>query len=487
MSRLTPGMRSRLAALGIDPRDVGRVFNRATEVPPKDIPVPKNSAELEEMINDPGRLRSVISNRDAFKTFVEQYAKAQQGPDTDLARNVANETQKAMLSWLRDNQLDEVKRLNLSPYSGPPRGGNKYAAHYNTKAPGAEIEGDFEDAADYFRSVAEVRGMSKPPTAATSEKMTRIRNAYSSVVPDAGGFLIPESLRAELLRVSLESAVVRPRARVIPMETLRVPFPMIDSTTNVGSVYGGMVAYWTEEGAALTATQARFGRVMLEAKKLTAYAELPNELTQDSILSLTAFIDQAFPEVLAFFEDLAFMRGTGAGEPLGFVGANNPAAVAQAAQAGQAAATIVWENLVGMFARMLPASLNRAVWIASPDTFPELATMALSVGTGGAPVWLANGESGPPMTILGRPVIISEKMSVLGTRGDIDFVDLGYYLIGDRQTMATAMSTEYKFGNDVTALRVIERVDGRPWLNSAITPNNAGNTLSPFVELATRS
>jgi hypothetical protein len=51
----------------------------------------------------------------------------------------------------------------------------------------------------------------------------------------------------------------------------------------------------------------------------------------------------------------------------------------------------------------------------------------------------------------------------------------------------SAMSSEhYKFANDVTAFRVIERCDGQPWLKSALTPKNAGPTLSPFVQLQTR-
>jgi hypothetical protein len=50
--------------------------------------------------------------------------------------------------------------------------------------------------------------------------------------------------------------------------------------------------------------------------------------------------------------------------------------------------------------------------------------------------------------------------------------------------MQVASSSEYKFGNDLTAYRVIERVDGRPWLQSAITPKNGGPTLSPFVQLS---
>ncbi len=33
---------------------------------------------------------------------------------------------------------------------------------------------------------------------------------------------------------------------------------------------------------------------------------------------------------------------------------------------------------------------------------------------------------------------------------------------------------------------MIQRNDGRPWLESAITPQNNSATLSPFVQLATR-
>ena len=63
-------------------------------------------------------------------------------------------------------------------------------------------------------------------------------------------------------------------------------------------------------------------------------------------------------------------------------------------------------------------------------------------------------------------------------------VDLSYYLIGDRQTMQAATSTDYKFANDKVAFRITERVDGRAWLRSAITPKNGGNTLSAFVNLS---
>ncbi|HEY1380914.1 MAG TPA: phage major capsid protein, partial [Gemmataceae bacterium] len=160
--------------------------------------------------------------------------------------------------------------------------------------------------------------------------------------------------------------------------------------------------------------------------------------------------------------------------------------IAVAAESGQPADTIVYENIVNMYARMLPSSLNKGVWIVSPDTIPELYTMALSVGTGGNSVFIVNAAGPGPTTLFGRPIIVSEKANVLGDRGDIAFVDLSYYLIGDRQSMSASSSTDWKFGNDQTAFRIIQRVDGRPWIQSPITPRNGGNSLSPFVELAAR-
>jgi HK97 family phage major capsid protein len=106
-------------------------------------------------------------------------------------------------------------------------------------------------------------------------------------------------------------------------------------------------------------------------------------------------------------------------------------------------------------------------------------------------VWIGGpnqpGSDMPPMTILGRPVIFTEKAKALGTSGDINFVDLSYYLIGDRQAVAVAASDQVAFQADQTAYRIIERVDGRPWLQSALTPaNGSTNTLTAFVQLASR-
>lgn len=455
------------------------------------VPVPRNADELAEMLGDPGRLGPVLANKDSLKDFIESYATARQAPDTDLGRAVATEMQRQLANWLKDSAetdgakptTEGIRRLNMDPGTRPANmlTSHRQATAYNPKAPGALIDSEFTSAVDYFRKAWHLN-----PNVEDREQMSRIRAAYSSVVPAEGGFLVPETLRSQLLSIALESSVVRSRATVVPMEAPRVPFPIIDSTTNSGSVYGGMVGYWGEESAALTESAARFGRVNLDAKKLTGYALVPNELLQDSLISFAALIETLWPQALAFFEDVAFLTGTGAGEPLGLLGTGNPASISVAAEAGQAADTIVYENIVKMYSRMLPSSLNKAVWICSPGALPELMTMALSVGTGGNAIFVQNAVGPAPITIFGRPLIVSEKAGAIGDAGDLVFADLSYYLIGDRQTMSASSSTEYKFANDQTAYRIIQRVDGRPWIQTAITPQNGGSTLSPFVHLAAR-
>lgn len=458
--------------------------------------IPTSAAELEEMLSDDKRVAALFapgSDPTKRREFLTNYARVVNGRDASIAQQVREETGKVFMEMMRENGLADLgNRLDHAPSpideQGMPKALPKYNL-YNPEAIGAKFDKEFKSLGVLAKAVRK----GHTPPSELQAKIDTLRNAFSTVAPGDGGYLVPEILRANLLKVALETAVVRPRAMVIPMDSQRVPFPAIDETTHVGSVRGGITSYWAEEGAAVNVSSAKFGRVVLDSKKHMSYAEVPRELVQDSVIAFDAFINQAFPEALAFDEDLKFMVGLGTSEPLGMLGTNNPATVAVAKETGQPATTIVIENLVKAFARMLPSSLGRAVWVASIDTFPQLATMALSVGTGGSAVWLSNGGSAvsgavaaPPLTIFGRPVYWTEKANTLGSQGDISFVDWSYYLIGDRQAMSIAESDDFKFSSDMIAYKFIQRLDGKPWIKSAITPANGGPTISPIVQLAAR-
>lgn len=439
--------------------------------------IPTSGAELAEVFADANKVQGLIKDG-TFKDFVTAYARSVNKADTDLSAQIKDEVQKGLADFQRANGQTVDNPLTRGSVEAKSTGTRK-ATVFNAKAAGAKVENEFDGAADFFQTIWHNRERTPDVMA----KLTRVRNAFSSNDGSSGGFLVPETLRSELMSLSLEDAIIRPRATVIPMSTPRVGIPTIDATSNVSSVYGGIVGYWTEEAGSITVSNAKFAQTELDAHKLTAYTTVPNELLADGV-AFEAFLSTAFPSAITFYEDNSFINGSGVGEPQGYQ--NAAAAVVVAKETGQAASTILWENIVNMYARMLPASLNRAVWLVSPACFPQLATMALSVGTGGSAIWLNNGQVGPPMTILGRPVIVTEKAPNLTSQGDVSFVDLSYYLVGDRQAMTVTSSPHFLFQTDQTAFKVVERVDGRVWLNAAITPKNNGSTLSPVVLLGAR-
>jgi HK97 family phage major capsid protein len=478
--------------------------------------VPTEPDGMLELLKDHSKVSAYFSRSavadGTTKEFLDAYAKSFGNHNKDTMDDMRTQVQSVLFDMIRDNgggRKPAVDIGNMLSFNGgrptlspqvTQSVGKGRGAVYNQAAPGAHFERAYRPE-DRFANIGEyclaIREEARPSALSNRkellQKLDNVRafqNSFGSEEAGSGGFLIPEIMRSELLQLALESSIVRSRATVIPMSTLSVPIPMVDDTSHVSSLFGGVTFYWAEESSSITETQASFGQIRLTAKKLAGFFKVPNELLADAP-AFSGWFDTRVPMGLAWYEDLGFMTESGVGTPEGFI--SSPGAVTVNKEAGQASGTILWENITKMYARMLPTSLANAVWICAIDTFPELATMALAVGTGGGPVWIGNfgggqgGKDTPPVTILGRPVIFTEKVPALGTTGDINFVDLSYYLIGDRQQVEVAASEHFAFQNNQTAYRLIERVDGRPWLQSPLTPhNNSGNTLSAFVQLQSR-
>jgi HK97 family phage major capsid protein len=311
----------------------------------------------------------------------------------------------------------------------------------------------------------------------------------SEGVSSDGGFLVQTDFSTELLKKTWDVAQLAPRCRKVPISAnangLKINAVAESSRAN-GSRWGGVQAYWLAEAGTPTAAKPTFRLMELDLKKLMALCYATDELLSDAS-AVESVIMQAFPEELSFKVDDAIFRGSGAGMPVGFL--NAACTVSVAKETGQAATTIVAENIIKMRARLWARSRANSVWLINQDTEPQLHTMSLPVGTGGLPVYMpANGLSGLPYdTLYGRPIIPVEYCSTLGTVGDIVLADLSQYLLIDKQGMRADSSIHVKFTTDEMTFRFIYRVDGQPIWNSALTPFQGSNTLSPFITLATRS
>jgi len=454
---------------------------------PNKLVIPETPAEMQEMMDDP-KIAAQIIAAGQWSEFTKAYAKA-----TDTRgemRDMISEAVQAGLGGVEaiDSKISASVKSTLEkafseygvqrPKLPTPQSDANHGASYNPAAPGVAMqEIGFANIGDYAR-VAFNKGRMDDPR---RPKMLEVMDTYSSTDAASAGFLIPEAVRAEVYELALEQSIVRPRASVVTI-TGSMVMPYVDQTTHVGSVFGGMVFYWVEESGSLTATEAKFGRARYEANKLVGFARIPNELWADAP-ALSSWLMNALPRGIAFYEDLAFLTGNGVGQPLGVQKA--PATITVSKDTGQAANTITVSNILNMYAQCLPQSLSSAVWLANPTCFPQLMQLSIAVGTGGAPVMLMNIAGSAPMTLLGRPLVLTEKVPALSAAGDIGLYDFSFYTIGDRQAASLESSEHSRFANDETELRTILRVDGRPWIQSALTPVN-GNALSPFVMLGAR-
>jgi len=327
-----------------------------------------------------------------------------------------------------------------------------------------------------------------------SEKLSRWdkyckSQGLSESVGSDGGYLVPPEFSNTLLSNALEASIVQPRAMVIPMSSNTIKIPIVQDTSHASSVYGGIVIYRPEEGGQKTKSKPRFGQVELTLHKLVGLCYATDELLDDSPISLEPLLTRMFSDAIAWQMDEDFINGTGAGQALGVL--NSPCLVTVAKESGQSADTIVTENIVKMWSRMYPRCHGKAVWLANPDTFPQLATLSITVSSGGSVVGLIKEgvAGGAPLTLLGRPLILTEHCQTVGDKGDILLCDFSEYLVAQKagQALKVDTSIHLRFDYDETAFRFVMRYDGQPWWPAALTPKHGSNTLSPFVALAART
>ncbi len=327
------------------------------------------------------------------------------------------------------------------------------------------------------------------PGATVDPRLMRAASGTSESVPSDGGFLVQQDFAAELIKRTYETGVLASKCRKIPISATAngLKINAVDETSRAnGSRWGGIQAYWTNEADTPTASKPKFRQMNLILEKLTGLCYATDELLQDTT-ALESVIMQGFAEEFGFKVDDALINGTGAGQPLGIL--NSPALVTIAKEAGQAATTLVTENIINMRARLWARSRPNSVWLINQDVEKELHKLSLPMGTGGVPVYLpASGLSGLMYdTLYGRPVIPIEQCATLGTVGDIILADFSQYLLIDRSAMQSAVSIHVRFLYDESVFRFIYRVDGEPVWNKPLTPFKGTNTQSPFVTLAARA
>ena len=314
-------------------------------------------------------------------------------------------------------------------------------------------------------------------------------SGLNETVPSQGGFLVGTDRVAGLLARTYETGAILSRVDIMPIspESNGIVLNAEDETSRAaGYRRGGIRAYWADEATEKTSSKPKFRQMDMKLKKIVALCYATDELLADTV-ALGNWIGKAYPEEITFIAEDAIWNGTGAGMPLGILNSN--ALVSVAKESGQAAATVVAQNIIKMWARCWSRSRLNAAWYINQDIEPQLYTLNLPVGTGGQLVYMPAGglSASPYATLFNRPVVPIEYAATLGTVGDIVLADLNEYQMINKGGVEQAASIHVRFIYDETVYRFVYRINGEPKWSAALTPFKGSNTLSPFVALAIRA
>ena len=317
----------------------------------------------------------------------------------------------------------------------------------------------------------------------------RAVTGMSEGVPQDGGFLVQQDFSNELLKMAHNTGVLANLTRKQPIsaQSNSIKITGVDETSRTaGNRWGGIRGYWASEAETKTKSKPKFRIIELGLNKLIGLVYLTDELLQDTV-ALESFVSQGFAEEFGFQIDDSLINGNGVGMPQGILNANTLVSVSK--ETGQAAQSIVAENIEKMYSRIFSTSIGNAKWFINQDCWPQIFQLHHAVGTGGVPMFIpAGGINQTPFgTLLGRPLQPIEQCQTLGTKGDIYLADFSQYITADKGSMQSASSIHVRFINDETVMRFVMRFDGQPIRDTALTPFKGSNTQSAFISLNTRS
>lgn len=309
-----------------------------------------------------------------------------------------------------------------------------------------------------------------PNAAAGSDEQSTFSDPY-------GGFLITKTTAPGVLQVGYDPDPLAGLTQKIPMTTVEVSLNARVDKDHTSSVSGGLVVYRRNESQIAAPSRMQFEQVVLHADALMGVAYATEEVLRDSPISFAAVLERGFRDQFGAKAIIERLDGSGVGAPLGV---NNAACkIDVAKEAGQAAGTINYKNVIKMRARCF--GYGNAVWYANHDCLPEI----MSITAPGSTIPLVQQTTGGVETLFGRPIFFGEFAKSIGTVGDIHLTNWSEYLEGEYEPIQGLSSTHVRFVEHEQVFKFWKRNCGQPWWKTALTPAN-GPTLSPFIRLAAR-
>lgn len=284
--------------------------------------------------------------------------------------------------------------------------------------------------------------------------IVEVRNSLNVGADTEGGYLVPDEFERTLIEALEEENIFRKLARTIKTSSGDRKIPVVASK---GS------ANWIDEEGLYPEADDTFGQVTIGAYKVGTMIRVSEELMNDSVFDLQAYITREFARRIGAKEEEAFFTGNGSGKPLGIL-ANSGGADVGITSAS--ATSITADELIDLFYSLKSPYRKNAVWLLNDATIKAIRKLK---DANGQYLWQPSLIAGTPDTLLGRPVKTSAYMpSIAAGNKSIAFGDYSYYWIADRQGRSFKRLNELYAANGQIGFLGSQRVDGRLILPEAI-------------------
>ena len=421
-----------------------------------DLVDPTNSYTAEEVERMTSEIRTLEMRAQSAAEFTPDAEVARQGGDAELVRVEAG-ADRSEFSGMAD-AMTEVRSAIVQAF---PNVGSYIRAATRGPANGREAE-----------ALKQVDLMTRTITGSTN----------------GGEYLLPLTQVPEIFSVSNQQPGLFQYARRynVPGRSLRIPYLVQDEgTTTLNRPMAGKIANVTivGEGSTKPTREPTFGQRLLTMYKYAAITQFGDELLGDDFTGeLPSEVTTAVGgQIVNKMNEDITIDGTGSSQPLGALNDNNTALIAVNRSTAD---TFTAADAFSMYQQHTHGP--NSVWMVSRRVLAKL--FALQTTNNTMVTWIANLRDKPQMLLLGLPVIVTDLLPTIGTKGDVALVNGDFYAMGLRQALTVESSIHVAFVQDVTTYRFVARGGGIPLPTStyAYKVDGSGNKVdphSPFVVL----
>jgi HK97 family phage major capsid protein len=281
-----------------------------------------------------------------------------------------------------------------------------------------------------------------------------LANALQIGTDSEGGYLVPDEYERALIEGLEEENIFRKLANVITTSSgdRKIPVAVSKGT-----------ASWVDEEGSVPESDDAFSQVSIGAYKLATMIKVSEELLNDSVFNIEAYISKEFTRRVGAKEEEAFFTGDGSGKPSGILAATGGAETGVTAASASA---ITLDETLDLFYSLKAPYRNKAAFVMNDATVKAIRKLKDSTGQY---LWQPSIKDASPDTILNRPLYTSAYMPSLAAGAKtVVFGDFSYYWVADRQGRVFKRLNELYAKAGQVGFIATQRVDGKLILTEAL-------------------